>query len=190
MDEARDDTLAELRALAARLAAEMRAKWDRDLPFEELIGDRWERAKRLGFGAGSSIYATSLVYGDVTVGSGTWVGPFTILDGSGGPLTIGSQCSISSGVQIYTHDSVKRALSGGKAPLDAGPVTIGDNCYIGPNVVIARGVSVGRQSVIGANSLVTRDVEPNSIVAGNPARPIGSVRSSDDGEVELVYREA
>ena len=77
----------------------MRLRWNRDLPLEELLFDRWERARYLGFGAGASIYHTSYVFGDVRVGANTWIGPLTVLEGSGG-LTIGAHCSISSGVQI------------------------------------------------------------------------------------------
>src|SRR5689334_8815815 len=91
------------------LRATMNATWDRDLPYEELLFDRWERARHLGFGEGTSIYHLSYVYGQVSVGRNTWIGPFTVLDGSGG-LTIGDWCSISAGVQIYSHDSVTRAL--------------------------------------------------------------------------------
>jgi hypothetical protein len=70
--------------------------YDRVLPFGDYIVDRWEKAKYLKFGEGSSIYDSSLVFGDVKVGRNTWIGPFTILDGSG-KLTIGSNCSISAG---------------------------------------------------------------------------------------------
>ena len=101
-----------LRALYEQLRADMRERWRRDLPLEELLFDRWERARSLGFGEGSSIYHSSYVYGDVRVGSDTWIGPFTLLDGTGG-LTIGDNCSISTGVQIYSHDTVKWAVSGG-----------------------------------------------------------------------------
>ncbi len=102
----------QLLALYAHLRAETHARWDRDLPFDELLFDRWERARSLGFGEGASIYHSALVYGDVVVGPSTWIGPFTLLDGSGG-LRIGRNCSISAGVHIYSHDTVKWALSGG-----------------------------------------------------------------------------
>jgi acetyltransferase-like isoleucine patch superfamily enzyme len=166
------------------LRQEMRQRFDRDLPLEELLSDRWERARSLGFGEGASIYASSYVYGDVAVGEGTWIGPFTLLDGSGG-LTIGGFCSISAGVQIYTHDSVKWALSGGKAPYARAPVSIGDRCYIGSQSVIAKGVTIGEQSVVGACSFVNRDIPPRSIAAGVPCRVIGRVSIGSDGEVEL-----
>src|SRR4051794_33935448 len=74
----------ELRELRWRLDAAMRERWQRSLPLQELLSDRWERAKELGFGEGSSIYASSYVYGTVHVGAGTWIGPFTLLDGTGG----------------------------------------------------------------------------------------------------------
>src|ERR1019366_8652869 len=67
---------------------------NRSLPFADLLFDRWERAKMLGFGEGTSVYDSTHVFGDVQVGKNTWIGPFTILDGSGG-LTIGDNCSIS-----------------------------------------------------------------------------------------------
>jgi acetyltransferase-like isoleucine patch superfamily enzyme len=182
-----DDLHGALTELADRLRADARTRWARDLPFDELLFDRWERARKLGFGAGASVYQSCLVFGDVSVGGGTWIGPNTLLDGSGAKLEIGANCSISTGVQIYTHDSVKRALSGGRAELERGRVSIGDNCYVGPNVIVSRGVTIGRQSVIGANSFVNRDVPANSIAVGSPARVIGSVREDENGEIELVY---
>src|SRR5215470_17429208 len=92
--------LKSLKQLYGKLRSDTQARWQRDLPFEELLFDRWERAKNLGFGEASSIYHSSYVYGQVDVGKNTWIGPHTVLDGSGG-LTIGDNCSISAGVQIY-----------------------------------------------------------------------------------------
>lgn len=124
-----------------------------------------------GFGEGTSIYDSALVLGDVKVGKKTWIGPFVVLDGSGG-LTIGSNCSISAGVQIYSHDSVDWAVSGGTAPYVYAPTAVGDNCYIGPNTVIAKGVIIGERCIIGANSLVLRDLPAGSKAAGSPCRLI------------------
>lgn len=169
-----DKLRADLLALYAELRNGMRARWSRDLPFDELMFDRWERARSLGFGEGASIYHSSLVYGPVQVGEQTWIGPMTILDGSGG-LRIGRTCSISAGVQIYSHDSVKWALSGGTAACERSPVAIGNCCYIGPNSIIARGVTIGDHVVVGAGSFVDRDVPPFSIVVGTPARVVGRV---------------
>lgn len=148
------------------------AKKRRSLPFGDYISDRWEKARLLGFGEGSSIYDSSLVLGDVKVGCHTWIGPFTVLDGSGG-LQIGDYCSISAGVQIYTHDTVKWATTRGAANPETEPVTIGDCCYIGPHTVIAKGVSVGDGCVIGANSFVNLDMPAHCRAWGSPCRIVG-----------------
>lgn len=157
-----------LRELLIERRSEVKQEYSRVLPFGEYIVDRWDKAHALDFGEGSSVYDSAYVYGDVTVGENTWVGPFVILDGSGG-LSIGSNCSISAGVQIYTHDSVKWATSGGLEPLQYSGTTIGNNCYIGPNCVISKGITVGEGCVIGANSVVLADVPAFSKVAGSPA---------------------
>ena len=88
-------------------------KWNRCLPLGDYIVDRWEKASSLGFGEGTSVYDSSLVLGDVKVGKNTWIGPFTVLDGTGG-LEIGDYCSVSAGVQIYSHDTVDWAVTRGR----------------------------------------------------------------------------
>ena len=155
------------------------------ISLDELLSDRWERARSLGFAEGSSIYASSLVYGDVSVGANTWIGPFTLLDGSG-RLRIGRSCSISAGVQIYTHDTVKWAVSGGMAEYEYASVKIGDCCHVGAQTVIAKGVTIGRGSVVGACSFVNRDLPEYTVAAGVPCRRIGHVEIPGDGPVEIV----
>lgn len=56
-----------------------------------------------------------------------------------------------------------------------GPTRIGANCWLGANVTVTSGVTIGERSVIGAGSVVTRDIPPRSIAAGAPAKPIGEV---------------
>jgi len=172
--------------LYKKLRDSMRKNWKRDLPFDEMIFDRWERAKSLGFGEGSSIYHNSYVYGDVTVGRNTWIGPFTLLDGSGG-LVIGDYCSISAGVHIYTHDTVKWAVSGGKAEYERAPVNIGNCCHIGGQTVIAKGVTIGDHCVIGACSFVNKDVPSCTIAVGVPSRPVGTVKVGEERIVNLFF---
>lgn len=160
--------------LWGQLQSAVAEQWQRTLPLGDYFVDRWEKARRLGFGVGSSIYDSSLVLGSVKVGENTWIGPFTVLDGSGG-LEIGSYCSISAGVQIYSHDTVEWSLTGGAAgPLRA-PTRIGSRCYIGPNTVIAKGVTIGDGCVIGANSLVLSDIPEGSKAFGTPCRVVGKV---------------
>lgn len=180
-----DQLLKSLVALYDKLRSNMRRGWQRDLPFDELLLDRWKRAESLGFGEGTSIYHNSYVYGDVRVGKNTWIGPYTLLDGSGG-LTIGDYCSISAGVHIYTHDTMKWAVSGGKAEYEGASVRIGNCCYIGSQAVIAKGVTVGDHCVIGACSFVNRNISPYTVAFGVPCRPAGQVRIDESGRVRLV----
>jgi acetyltransferase-like isoleucine patch superfamily enzyme len=78
-------------------------------------------------------------------------------------------------VQIYTHDTVQWAVSGGTAPYEYAPVTIGDRCYIGPNTVIAKGVTIGDGCIIGTGSLVLHDLPANSKAFGIPCRFVASL---------------
>ncbi|MGH3858528.1 acyltransferase [Actinokineospora sp.] len=121
------------------------------------------------------------ITGDPEIGEGTWVGAFTVLDGSGG-LRIGAGCDISCGVQIYTHSSAKRCVSGRAYPtVDRAPVTIGDRVFLGANSTVQMGVTIGDESVVAAGAVVTKDVPPRTVVAGVPARPVGTVKL--DGSV-------
>ena len=176
--------LKELKAFWFERRREVNDRWIRSLPFGDYVVDRWEKAKELGFGEGSSCYDSVVILGDVKVGKKTWIGPFVVLDGSGS-LTIGSNCSISAGVHVYTHDSVDWALRGGQAPYDKAPSSIGDNCYIGPHTVIAKGVSIGDGCLIGAHSLVLKDIPAHSKAYGSPCRVMGSaiqeVHSQSEG---------
>ncbi|WP_202614757.1 DapH/DapD/GlmU-related protein [Elioraea sp. Yellowstone] len=174
-----------LKAAALAREAQLREQFQRSLPFADAIFDRWERARRLGFGEGSSIYDSACVFGDVTVGRHVWIGPWVMLDGSGG-LTIGDHVSLSAGVQIYTHDTVHWAVSGGVVPPRRASVAVGDRVYVGSQSVIAQGVTIGRKCVISANSLVIDDVPEATIVGGVPAVPIGRVEG-EGAEVRLVF---
>jgi len=165
----------------------IKTNFDRSLPFGDAILDnRWSRAYRLGFGKGASIYDSSLVFGNVSVGKNTWIGSSVILDGSGGGITIGDFCSIAAGVHIYTHDTVLWALSCGKVPRYQASVSIGDCSYIGAQSVILAGVTIGKNCVIGANSLVNRSVSSRTVVGGSPARVLGHVEEDDEGIPRIV----
>lgn len=160
-----------LRRFWRRRQREVHRRWKRTLPFGDYVSDRWEKARLLGFGEGTSIYDSAIVLGDVRVGAHTWIGPWVMLDGSGG-LEIGDYCSISAGVQIYTHDSVAWAVSGGKAGLEHRPTRIGHRCYIGPHTVVVKGVTIGDGCIIGAHSLVLSDIPAGSKAFGAPCKVI------------------
>ena len=87
---------------------------------------------------------------------------------SAGGITIEDEALIAANVQLISnnHDLDNRAI------ITCKPVHIGRKAWIGAGSTILPGVTVGENSVVGAGSVVTHDVEPNTIVAGNPARLI------------------
>jgi acetyltransferase-like isoleucine patch superfamily enzyme len=159
-------------------------KWNRNIPSIDSLFDRWSAGENYGFGKESNISHLSYVIGDVVVGSQTFIGPFTMLDGSGG-LEIGSYCSIAAGVQVYSHDTISRALSSYKQNVSRSPTKIGDSCFIGANTVITKGVKIGDRCLIGANSVISFNVPSNSVVLGNPAKITGKVIINKDGLVKI-----
>lgn len=166
------DLVTQLRTFWQGRRRQVHAEFNRHLPFGDYVVDRWDKADALGFGKGASVYDSAHIFGDVSVGTNSWIGPFTILDGSGG-LSIGSNCSISAGVQVYSHDTVQWAISGGEAKAEKAATCIGNNCYIGPNTVIAKGVTIGDGCIIGAGSLVLHDIPAGSKAHGTPCKVHG-----------------
>jgi acetyltransferase-like isoleucine patch superfamily enzyme len=88
-------------------------------------------------------------------------------------VEIGAHCMLANG--CFVTDANHRFDDPGR-PItwqgfdSKGPTRIGENCWLGANVVVTSGVTIGERCVIGANSVVTRDVEPYSIAAGSPAK--------------------
>lgn len=169
----------QLKEVHGQLDTSFLEEMNRSVSFGDVFVDRWERAKKLGFGEKTNIYDSSLVIGDVKVGSNCWIGPNTILDGSGS-LEIGDYSTISAGVHLYTHDNVKSTLSSGKLPIERKKVYIGNNTYIAPNVIVAKGVNLGNYCIIAAGSFVNKSFPDYSIVAGVPAKQIGIVIMEED----------
>ena len=165
-----DDWLRIVREFLSALSVRKKVDFNRRVSVGDLLTERSDNAAMYGFGEGTTMYDNVLVLGEVKVGRQTWIGPNCILDGSGGSLEIGDWCSISAGVQIYTHNTVKRSISLGVEPIEYAPTKIGHGVYIGPNAVIQMGVSIGDKAIIGASSFVNRDVPSNSKAFGSPAR--------------------
>jgi acetyltransferase-like isoleucine patch superfamily enzyme len=91
-------------------------------------------------------------------------------------ITIGERVTVGANSIIVDNDfhpmdpEVRQRTSSGGKTL---PVTIEDDAFIGMNCLILKGVTIGQGSVIGAGSVVTRDVPPHTVVAGNPANALG-----------------
>lgn len=156
------------------------------MPTNELLFDRWEKAKYINGGKGSSVYDSSVIMGDVCIGENVWIGPFTLLEAINGKIVIGDNCNISTGVNIVTHDSSFYVVSGGKAAFKKGDVHIGSNTYIGSMSVIKQNITIGNRCIIGANSFVNKNIPDNSVVVGTPAKIIGKVIIDRD-KVDIEY---
>ena len=154
--------------LYSSLFDDKKKHFKRSHSFGDYFTNRQKRAEKEGFGEGTTVYDNVLIIGDVKVGENTWIGPNVILDGSGG-LEIGNYCSISAGVQIYSHNTVEWSKSLGKKKIDKRKTIIGNGVYIGPNSIVQMGVTIKNKSVIGAMSFVNKNVEENSKVYGIPA---------------------
>jgi acetyltransferase-like isoleucine patch superfamily enzyme len=128
----------------------------------------------------------------VTIGNHTFIGNSTIVTALS--VDIGDDVLMSWGCTIVDHDShgldwlerkndVRGFYQGVKdwATVQIKPVKIGDKVWIGFNVIVLKGVTIGEGAVVGAGSVVTRDIEPYSLVAGNPAKFIRSLAKDDRG---------
>jgi acetyltransferase-like isoleucine patch superfamily enzyme len=107
----------------------------------------------------------------LTIGEGSIVGDKALLDARKG-LTIGKDVNLSSNVSIYTeqHDYLDPLFR--CTDRVVGPVVIHDRAWIGPNSIILPRVTIGEGAVIGAGAVVTKDVEPYTLVGGIPAKVI------------------
>jgi len=107
----------------------------------------------------------------LTVGGGTIIGDNAILDARNG-ITFGENVNLSSNVSIYTLQHDHRDLQFRCTNTYDMSVHIGDRAWLGSNVIILPGVKIGEGAVCCAGCVVTKDVEPYSVVAGIPAKKV------------------
>lgn len=120
----------------------------------------------------------------------TWIdtSPITI----GARTLVGPNCSFFSG----THPLDPTVRNGTRGPESGKPINIGEDCWLGGSVIVLPGITIGKGSTVGAGSVVTKDVEPYTVVAGNPARLIrrieaagGIDQAAEAGGVEVLAGE-
>jgi len=93
---------------------------------------------------------------------------------AGQSITIGNACMIAA--NAYISDSDWHGLYNRTRPFRCTrPISLGNNVWIGDSVIVCKGVSIGDNAVVGAGSVVTRDVPANAVVAGNPARVVKEI---------------
>lgn len=125
-------------------------------------------------------YIRTLRKKGVKIGERTQINPHnTIIDATRPSLvTIGNDCYLNSGFTLFTHDFVAGVMRNvfGEFINSSGRVSIGNNVRTGVNVTILKGVTIGDNCFIAANSLVTKSMPSNSIIAGSPAKVICSLK--------------
>ncbi|MCW7537374.1 acyltransferase [Aquabacterium sp. A7-Y] len=119
----------------------------------------------------------------IVIGDGTFIGHGCALHAASS-VTIGRHCLIAAGVWIYDFDGhpYDAAARRRKEPFPATncePVTIGNDVWIGARATILRGVTIGDRAIVGSGAVVTRDVPPDTVVGGNPARPVRTLSRAD-----------
>jgi len=114
----------------------------------------------------------------VKIGEGTFLN-MGVMIASQELVEIGDHCMLANGCFVsdgsHRYDDPERPITW-QGFQSKGPTRIGDNCWLGANVVVTSGVTIGERCVIGANSVVTKDLEPFSVAAGVPARVIRRLR--------------
>ncbi len=139
------------------------------------------RLAGIKIGKGSAIHMGARFYNpeNIIIGNDSIIGEGVVLDGRA-KLRIGDHVDIASEVMIY--NSEHKIDSDNFAAADdviQERVEIDDYAFIGPRAIILPGVKVGRGAIIGAGAVVTRDVEPFSVVGGVPAKKIGERKNKN-----------
>jgi maltose O-acetyltransferase len=113
-----------------------------------------------------------------------------------GPVTIGDRVLFGPAVQVYTvsHPLRPEERNGVAGCEFTRPVVIEDDVWVGGAAIILPGVTIGKGSTVAAGAVVTKDVPPRTVVAGNPARVIKSLEAEGEqakgGDVEVAMQDA
>ncbi len=109
----------------------------------------------------------------LVVGDDTYVGPYSVL-GAGGGITIGRNVTLGGFVQVLAEDHAfpDRDMQINEQGVTRRGIVIEDGCWLGNSVIVVDGVRIGEGAVIGAGSVVTKNVPAEVVAAGNPARVI------------------
>ncbi|AIF43910.1 2,3,4,5-tetrahydropyridine-2,6-dicarboxylate N-acetyltransferase [Virgibacillus sp. SK37] len=123
-------------------------------------------------GDGCVIMMGAMINIGSVIGEGTMIDMNAVL---GGRATVGKNCHIGAGT----------VLAGVIEPPSAKPVVIEDDVVIGANVVVLEGVTIGKGAIVAAGAIVTKDVAPNTLVAGTPAKVLKEIDENTKTKTEI-----
>lgn len=152
--------------------------------------------------SGSFIFESKA--GNIAIGDDCFIGGSTFISHSS--IRIGNHVTMAWGSTIYDHDSHSLDYKDRRKDIEdeyddiingrnfidhkdwknvkTAPITIEDDAWVGMNCIILKGVTIGQGAVVGGGSVVTRDVPAWSVVAGNPARLVKSLKENNDEKIE------
>lgn len=145
--------------------------------------------EKIKVGYGSSIDGILMVWrkkGEIIIGNNTYIGLGSRI-WSAKRISIGNNVQVAHNVNIFDNNihSIDPKIRNKEfllhyenddSELKEQDVIIEDNVWLGANVIVLKGVTIGENAIVGAGSVITKDIPPNCIVAGNPARVIGAVK--------------
>ena len=129
--------------------------------------------EKVEIGEGAVIMMGAILNIGAVVGKRTMIDMGAVL---GGRATVGDDCHIGAGA----------VLAGVVEPASATPVVVEDGVLVGANAVVIEGVRIGAGAVVAAGAVVTKDVPPNAVVAGTPARVVKMKDAQTTGKTALV----
>ncbi|MGN0647452.1 MAG: acyltransferase [Oscillospiraceae bacterium] len=141
--------------------------------YKTIVGkiNQLKYAKKKGVNMGDNVH----IYGNVSWGSEPWI------------ISLGNNVHITDGVRFITHDGGTLLYRDKIPDLEiTKPITLGDDVYVGNNVLFMPGVTVGSNVIIGAGAVVTRSIPDNSVAVGVPAKVVKTA----DEYLEKIQRES
>lgn len=130
-----------------------------------------ERGRPITLDSGSFIGADAVLHGPIRIGKNVGINHHVTMDGGSQGITIGNNCRIAAYCHFYAFNhgtAPERTID--QQPVTSKGITLEDDIWLGAHVGIVDGVTIHSGAVVGMQSVVTRNVEKNTIVAGNPAR--------------------
>jgi acetyltransferase-like isoleucine patch superfamily enzyme len=117
---------------------------------------------------------------EIRIGDGSFVGNGCTLSAAA-RITIGNRCLLAPGVRIHDNDghpldAARRMAGAPMGPENIRPVVVEDGVWLAAQAIVLKGVTIGARSVVGAGAVVTEDVPPDCVVAGNPARIVKNLK--------------
>lgn len=146
--------------------------------------DKSSNINNVRIGSDTKIAANVNIFGSeqnlLEIGESCYIGPKCLIEGFNAKVVIGSNVSFAQNINLMSGSGPNASPIMQKIfPVIKGPVVIGSHCWIGASVIIMPNVTIGKYSIIAANSFVTKSFGDYSIIGGSPAKLIRNLSKSE-----------